>query len=271
VLTALAAILPSPLLARIGVESPDPEVAGEVRWTRDRYGSRFAVVAPFATPEGPVRWYLWDIDACAFVPLPVHAGFYASPEEALAAWQVGVGAFAAGGTSWRRIDDSGLLADMLPKPAEVSALGGESAAQLAEHHRCRRLAEVVLDLPPVLSLSVPETALDLGPDRFVTWWRRRAEGPPPADLQALAEEMFDSWPALAPALFDTCSPHRVESVSRQIRDEYRDDADELLALLPAWVAWLSERTGLPSELRERALARIGATVPDDNLMRLVTE
>jgi hypothetical protein len=272
VLAALAAILPSPLLARAGAESLDPEVTGEVLWTRDRYGSRFAVVAPIGTPEGPVRWYLWDIDACAFVPLPVHAGFYASPEEALAAWQVGVGAFAAGGTSWHRIDDSGLLADLLPKSEEISVLGGESAAQFTEYHRCRRLAEVILDLPPVVSLSVPETALDLGPDRFVTWWRKRAEGPEPGNLEALAGEMFDSWPALAPALFDTCSPHRVESVSHQIRDEYREDADELLALLPAWVAWLSERTGLPPELRERALARIGgATVPDDNLMRLVAE
>ncbi|WP_433794886.1 hypothetical protein [Actinoplanes sp. CA-252034] len=269
---ALAAILPSPLRDRTGLDSPDPEVAGEVRWTRDRYGSRFAVAAPFATPEGPVRWYLWDIDACAFVPLPVHAGFYASPEEALAAWQVGVGPFAAGGTSWRRVDDSGLLADLLPKPEEISALGGESAEQFTEYHRCRRLAEVVLDLPPVLRLDVKETALDLGPDRFVSWWRGRAEGPEPGNLEALAEEMFDSWPMIAPALFDTCSPHRVESVSHQIRDEYRKDADELLALLPAWVTWLSERTGLPSELRERALARTGAaTVPDDRLMQRVAE
>ncbi|MEU4155050.1 hypothetical protein [Actinoplanes sp. NPDC026670] len=269
---ALAAILPSTALDRTGLDAPAPEVAGEVRWTRDRWGSRFAVLAPFATPEGPVRWYLWDIDACAFVPVTVHAGFYASPEEALAAWQVGVGAFAAGGTAWRRIDDSGLLADLLPKPEEVSALGGESAEQFTEYHRCRSLAEAVLDLPPVLTLNVPETALDLGPGRFVTWWRTRADGPEPANLDALAAEMFDSWPMIAPALFDTCSPHRVESVSHQIRDEYREDADELLALLPAWVTWLSERAGLPPELRERALARTGATtLVDDNLMRRVPE
>jgi hypothetical protein len=271
-LAALAAILPAPLVDRTGVEPPRPEMAGEVRWTRDRYGSRFAVTAPFATPEGPVRWYLWDVDACAFTPLTVHAGFYASPEEALAAWQVGVGAFAAGGTSWRRIDDSGLLADLLPKAEEITALGGESAEQFTEYHRGRRLAEVIRDLPPVLSLNVPETALHLGPERFVTWWRKRAEGPEPAGLDALVEDLFDSWPAVAPALFDTCSPHRVGAVSHQIREEYRDDADELLALLPAWVAWLSERTGLPAELRERALARIGgATVHDDNLMRQVAE
>ncbi|BEL08390.1 hypothetical protein Q0Z83_065810 [Actinoplanes sichuanensis] len=272
VLAALAAILPSTALDRTGLDAPDPQVAGEVRWTRDRWGSRFAVLAPFATPEGPVRWYLWDIDACAFVPVAVHAGFYASPEEALAAWQVGVGAFAAGGTSWRRIDDFGLLLDLLPKPDEVSALGGESAEQFTEYHRCRRLAEAVLDLPPVLTMNVPETALDLGPERFVTWWRTRAEGPEPANLKALTEEMFDSWPILARALFDTCSPHRVESVSHQIREEYREDADELLALLPAWVTWLSERTGLPAELRERALARTGgATTTENDLMRRVVE
>ncbi|MEU8660047.1 hypothetical protein [Actinoplanes philippinensis] len=270
VLTTLAGILPSPLLARTGLESPDPEVAGEIRWTHDRYGSRFAVLAPFATPDGPIRWYLWDIDACAFVPLPVHAGFYASPEEALAAWQVGVGAFAAGGTSWRRVDDSGLLTDLLPRSKEISALGGESAEQFTEYHRCRRLAEVVLDLPPVLRLDVPETALDLGPDQFVAWWRQWGGAPEPAGLQGLAEEMFDSWPAAAPALFDTCSPHRIASVSHQIRDEYREGADELLALLPAWVTWLTERAALPPELRERAMARIG-DAGDVHLMRRVAE
>lgn len=270
VLATLAGILPSPLLARTGLESPDPEVAGEIRWTDDRYGSRFAVLAPFVTPEGPVRWYLWDIDACAFVPLTVHAGFYASPEEALAAWQVGVGAFAAGGTSWRRVDDSGLLTDLLPRSREISALGGESAEQFTEYHRCRRLAEVVLDLPPVLRLDVRETALDLGPDQFVGWWRQWGGAPEPAGLQGLAEEIFDSWPAAAPALFDTCSPHRIASVSHQIRDEYREGADELLALLPAWVTWLTERTALPPELRERALARIGDADGVD-LMRRVAE
>jgi hypothetical protein len=257
VLTAVTNILPAPLRERTGLTVAGPEVHGEVRWTRDRYGSRFAVVAPFATPEGPVRWYLWDIDACGLLPLPVHAGFYASPEEALAAWQVGVGAFAAGGTSWRPIDDSHLLADLLPKPEELGPLGGESAEQHAEYHRCRRLAEVVLELPSVFSPDGPRAVPDDGPERFAAWWREHEDGPEPANLDALAEVLFDAWPSIVPGLFGTCSPHRVEWVSGQVRDEFRDGADEILALLPAWVNWLAERGGTPAELRDRALSRAG--------------
>src|SRR4051812_6995652 len=37
-----------------------PEVTGQVLWTSDRYGSRFAVTAPIATAEEARRWYLWD-------------------------------------------------------------------------------------------------------------------------------------------------------------------------------------------------------------------
>ncbi|MDI6097432.1 hypothetical protein QLQ12_02315 [Actinoplanes sp. NEAU-A12] len=263
-LAALAAVLPAPLRERTGLTVADPGVPGEVRWTRDRYGSRFAVVAPFATPEGPVRWYLWDVDACGFTPLPVHTGFYASPEEALAAWQVGVGALAAGGTSWRRIDDSLLLADLLPKPEDLGALGGESAEQHAEYHRCRRLAQVVLGLPSVLSFGTSKTALDAGPERFAAWWRDHADGPEPANLDDMIEDLFDAWPRIVPDLFDTCSPHRVESVAQQLRDELREEAGGVLALLPAWVTWLSGRTGLPAELRERALARIGETTGENS-------
>ena len=61
-------------------------VSGEVLWTRDRYGSRFAVAAPIATPDCPVRWYLWDIDVCGHEAFTVRSGFYATPEAALAGW-----------------------------------------------------------------------------------------------------------------------------------------------------------------------------------------
>lgn len=237
VLGAVAAIMPMPIRGRAGVEVAGPETAGEVRWTRDRYGSRFAIVAPFTTPEGPVRWYLWDVDACD-LPRPEHAGFYASPEEALAAWQVEVGALAAGGTSWRRIDDSRLLSGLLPAPEEFGPIGGETTAQFAEYHRCRRLAEVVRELPQVLTFDTPRTALDLGPKAFVTWWRRTRREPEPEIF--LVEELFEMWPSAVPELFDTCSPHRVDAVTEQIRDEFGDGADGLLALLPAWVTWLSE-------------------------------
>ncbi|WP_430791627.1 hypothetical protein [Actinoplanes sp. G11-F43] len=251
---AVTAIMPMPLRSGTGAEVDGPETAGEVRWARDRFGSRFAIAAPFTTPEGPVRWYLWDVDACDFLPRPAHTGFYASPEEALAAWQVDAGAFAAGGTSWRRVDDSRLLDGLLPAPEEYGPIGGETAAQLAEYHRCRRLAEVVRRLPQVLTFDPPETALDLGPKSFVTWWRRTRMEPEPEIF--LVEDLFDAWPSAIPELFDTCSPHRLTAVSAQIRAEHRDDAPALLSLLPAWVTYLAERTTLPDTLRDHTLSHL---------------
>jgi hypothetical protein len=264
VLAALAATLPEPMRERAGLRAPERTVAGEVLWTRDRYGSRIAVIAPFGTPEGPIRWYLWDIDACDFAPMPVHAAFYASPEEALAAWQLGVGAVAAGGTSWRRIDDSRLLEDLLPNPQEIAAMGGESAEQLAEYHRCRSLAESVLEQPPVITLKARETALDAGPAAFAAWWRKRADRPEPEGLDGLIEDLFEAWPVIAPDLFDTCSPHRVEATAGRIRSEYPGDQAVLFALLTDWVTWLAERSGLPADLLDRSLARIGVEPPTGN-------
>jgi hypothetical protein len=261
VLSALAAILPAPMLERAGLRAPERTVAGEVLWTRDRYGSRLAVIAPFGTPDSPVRWYLWDIDACDFAPMPVHAGFYASPEEALAAWQLGVGAVTAGGTSWRRIDDSRLLEDVLPNPREIGAMGGESVEQLAEYHRCRSLAESVLEQPPVITLKARETALDAGPAAFAAWWRKRADRAEPDGLDDLIEDLFEVWPVIVPDLFDTCSPHRVEATAGRIRSEFAGDRAALLALLSDWVTWLAERSGLQGDLLDRSLARVGAQPP----------
>jgi hypothetical protein len=75
VLTALAAVLPDPFpdavdetITRLRAlpagrvlptVPPGPEVTGQVLWTSDRYGSRFAVAAPILAVEEAARWYLW--------------------------------------------------------------------------------------------------------------------------------------------------------------------------------------------------------------------
>lgn len=248
VAAAVTAVLPSPLRQRTGLELPDPELRGEMRWTRDRYGSRFAVVAPFAVPGAPVRWYLWDIDACAFAPVPVHAGFYASPEEALAAWQVGVGPAAAGGTAWQAVDDSTLLRRLLPDLDGLVALGGETVEQHAEYLRCRRLAEVLLDLAPLL----PITREDPRPALVAGWLRRWDDAP--AQERDAAHAVAMAWPDDIPALYESCSPHRVAYVVQSLREEYPDDdlAEKAVALLPRWLDWMVEYTGMPAELAERA-------------------
>src|SRR5262249_12297830 len=107
VLTAMAGIVPFPLSAtaaeaieylrglpggHVLPKTPHgPTVPGQVLWTRDAYGSRFGVTAVFSSPHGPDRWYLWDIDACGHQAFTVHSAYYPTAEQALAAWQAGVG------------------------------------------------------------------------------------------------------------------------------------------------------------------------------------
>lgn len=217
------------------------------QWTRDGYGSRFAVTAPF----GPDRWYLWDIDACTYRPITVHSGFYRSADDALADWRSGVGDVAATGAGWTEIDDTGLLEALLPKVEGLLAVGGESPSQLAEYLRGRGLAEAVLAATP---RAVPELPDEPTHRDFVSWMRRQAPADLPADLDELADALAEIWPMDVEGLYHCCSPHRVAHVALTVHEEWLDDyPDRVLALLPAWVTWLGEVAGTPSDLVDRAL------------------
>jgi hypothetical protein len=271
VLTAVAGILPYPeseaaaeaiTRLRDGVgrrvlpsAPPGPTVTGPVRWTRDRYGSRFAVVAPITTADQPPRWYLWDIDACGHEAFTVHSGYYATPEAALSAWQAGVGPTASEGTELAPVDDPWLVAELLPAEAGVLRTGGENEEQFAEYHRSKRLGQAVRQaLPP------PGRQPDRGPDKttaaaeFAAWLRDRNPGQP-QDLDELTEELADSWGINdIDAVFTTCSPHRVASFMDHVPGYYVDEiADRLIALLPDWITWLAERNATPPELADRSL------------------
>ncbi|MGK5682124.1 hypothetical protein [Actinoplanes sp. URMC 104] len=251
VLAAVLGIMPGELAREVGWEPDEKRPVGEVSWTRDRYGSRFAVLAPFAPPGDRVRWYLWDVDACA-QPITVHSGYYASPEEALADWRAGVGGFASAGARWAPIDDTVLLEAVLPRVEGMIALGGESVEQFAEYLRCRRLAEIVLaevreDPARGPRPGVPE------PAAFVQW--RVARGVARRDDADLAEALAEVWPREVAELYSCCSPHRIAHVVLALRDEFGDDyAEQARHVLPDWVAWLSERAGTAPELVDRALA-----------------
>lgn len=273
VLTAVAGILPYPnseaaddAIARLrntagghaSPTSPGPVLTGPVLWTRDRYGSRFAVTAPITTAEAPMRWYLWDIDACGHQAFTVDSGFHGTSAAALARWQAGVGPIAAAGTELTAVDDPSLLAQLLPAELGFMRVGGENEAQLAEYHRSRRLAETVQQ-----AMSSPGTDSDDGLDavaavaEFTTWLRARDTDRQelPADLDELATELADSWSIndIGP-VFATCSPHRVALSVLHMRDFYRDDfADQLLALLPDWTRWLAARNATPPDLADRCL------------------
>jgi hypothetical protein len=65
--------------------------AGDPLITRDAYGSRFLVVAPFGYDGAASdHWYAWDIDACWILTV-VGAGVFATAQDALAEWQRAVG------------------------------------------------------------------------------------------------------------------------------------------------------------------------------------
>lgn len=142
VLTALTCVLPHPFnevvddtitrlrglpAGRVLPAAPTGTVVtGTVLWTSDQYGSRFAVAAPIMTAEEPVRWYLWDIDACGHAALTLHSGYYPSSEAALAAWQTGVGQTVSAGAVLAPADDPWLLAALLPVDMGFMRPGGES-------------------------------------------------------------------------------------------------------------------------------------------------
>lgn len=244
---------------RVLPEAPaGPLLSGPVSWTRDRYGSRFAVAAPITTQGQPQRWYLWDIDACGHDTFTVHSGFYATEEAALAAWQAGVGPIAAAGTVLATVDDPWLMAELLPVEQGFMRVGGESVAQFAEYHRSRRLAELVKQAMPADEAGAT-SGLDTATAaaEFTAWLRARDADPThlPEDLDELATEIAESWCiSQIDALFATCSPHRVALCVLHMRNFYiAEFAEQLLTLLPTWTRWLAARNATPPELADRCL------------------
>ncbi len=272
VLTAVAGIVPYPyresaaeVIAQLRqapggrvlpAAPPGPAVTGPVLWIRDAYGSRFAVAAPITTGGQPVRWYLWDIDACGHQAFTVYSGFYPSCEDALAAWQAGVGQVAAGGTVLTPADDPWLLAELMYAEEGIPRADEASDNQFAECHRSMRLGqEVTATLPRAASrgdagLKAADAAVE-----FATWLRtsQTDQQELAADLDEIATELAESWCINnIDAVYATCSPHRVALDVLHIRDYYLDDfADHLLALLPAWTTWLAQRNATPPQLAER--------------------
>ncbi|MEU8004169.1 hypothetical protein AB0B66_23680 [Catellatospora sp. NPDC049111] len=151
------------------------------------------------------------------------------------------------------VDDPSLLAELLFPGDGFLRPGGESTEQLAEYHRSARLADTALS---TLTPSPYDPAEDLVADeaeKFVAWLRQHRPDRLSTDIDELAVELASSWRIDSPpALFHTCSPHRVASVVAHVRDYYEDDfAEQLLGVLPDWISWLAARTGLSPDLADR--------------------
>lgn len=251
----------SDLRKRRGVAPPLPpgaQLVDDVRWARDRYGSRFGVVAPFAAPGAATRWYLWDLDACGQTAITVYSGYHATPEDAFAEWRAGVGEFAAGDAQWVPADDIGILDEVLPRHEGFARIGGESEAQFAEFHRGQRLAELVREQIPAARHTSHGLGAEAAAEEFAAWRRAHRPDSLPDDLDGLAAELAATWRMAVKSVYDTFSPHRTAMVVSFLRDYYVDDtAKDLVALLPDWITWLAGRAGADADLLERSLAYAG--------------
>jgi hypothetical protein len=293
---------PAAQLAKRGLTPdapPDYQPTGEFLLARDAYGTRFLLVASFI-PNGtspslpPSHWYAWDLDWCALGNV-MAAGLFSSPAEALAEWRTAVGPVAAAsGLSTCPPD----LAMRLLHPALAlgtiweMVVGGEPRQLMREYfrlsHRACLLAEYLADTFPQTTVDeqpgdadedadedadAEEPAPDDRVQSFLNWHSERGDASDEArNLTALAvESLIEAWtPFLSPdrAMFYACSPHRIEVTGIELRDDYEpDDANAALRLLPDWVQWCAERTGLDAESAARSLeaARAqAAIVVDEN-------
>ncbi|NJP90397.1 hypothetical protein HCN51_13195 [Nonomuraea sp. FMUSA5-5] len=226
--------------------------AGEPLLLTDVYGSRHALVAPFAWDGEDPHWYCWDIDRCTGDRV-VHAAVFASAEEAFAEWRAAVGAHAAPDSTRPAPCDQVTVRDLvdpLCRSDLLSALmiGTESRQFIAELFRQRQRARALCEPFTV----APEAGPDLIPiiDDFAAWLRDRdGRRPEREDVATLA----DNWSDLSGPGYYACSPHRIEHTVILVADGYADEyAEAALDLLPEWVEWCIERTGLTGEPAERA-------------------
>jgi hypothetical protein len=236
---------------------------------RDAYGDRFLLAAPFSEPGQPAapdHWYAWDLDWCAY-GLVVAAGAYGSAADALAEWRAAVGPAAAAADLAPCAPELGirLLEPALGDSLQTEAvLGDEPAEFFREIPRLFRRAAAVADslghiLPRKRSGRLAD-ARDAAIENFLDWHAGHAWNSP--DARDAAEEALElilaEWgPDVPPdeRVFYACSPHRIGTCTSVLRDSYEPDwVNKALRLLPHWVQWCTERTGLDAECADRALA-----------------
>ncbi|WP_194891186.1 hypothetical protein [Catenulispora pinisilvae] len=227
---------------------------------RNEYGDRWAVLAPFAIDGLPdtAHWYCWDIDACG-IQRTVAAGVFATPEAAVAEWRTAVGPTATA-TTPETTDDLALIGELLSDLVQRGVfdgflVGDEPAELLAEYFRSRNRAASLLESvdpdgrrrrKPTRDRPTSEQIVEVA-DRFAGWCRQHGRGPLPD--QDSVYSLVDQWISGNPAAWRyACSPHRIRTVAVLLTDEFIPEyTREMLALLPHWVTWCAEKTGLDLE------------------------
>jgi hypothetical protein len=234
---------------------------GELWQMRDAYGGRFAVIAGFAYPDGAYpSVYLFDVDAGGFVTL-AGGGSFDGVTEAAEAWRARVGDTAAGAEPIPVEDPAGLHC-LVQWDGGDMLTGDETRSCLDNWFRARRRLH---DLAVVLHkrgtpLPVPgniyrDREADAEPlkEAFTAWYEQRYGKAPGADA---VEAMTYEWvEGTLPGCERMIAPGKVGLLVRLMRDWVQDDGTaEVRRLLPDWVRWHGEETGLPQELVDRAVA-----------------
>lgn len=260
-------------------EFPPTSPEGPLLWTWDELRSRIAVTTAFPDPgRSTPRWYLWDVDVCTPEPYVAFSGYFVGKNEALKHWLARVGPGITTRSKWQQVDDSSgpIVARLLPGDASRFELDGV-AQRYTECHRSRRLAEEIRYWfdevgEPDLDEDDDEDDWDgAGQDAAAAW---AALSPRPLD-PAVAPRRFAAWrsehrpdvPTLAPddptllllsklwfsgrvpeMRVASCSPHRTAVFVELCRDTLAADiAEQVLTLLPDWVAWFGPTTGVRAE------------------------
>ncbi|MET0521529.1 MAG: hypothetical protein ABW156_06070 [Jiangellaceae bacterium] len=163
-------------------------------------------------------------------------------------------------------DDTETLDALLVGEVEGIRHGGETQAQYAEFLRSRRLGRTVRQAAgPAHGRNLPRLSADTAAEQFARRLRQLGHHEMPAGDKSdqrpatatdLATEMSESWfPREYPGLYPACSPHKVAVAVLHLRDYYKDEfAAELIAVLPEWIRFLAEHTGMTPDLTERCLA-----------------
>ncbi|MGH3798287.1 MAG: hypothetical protein ACRDSP_25855 [Pseudonocardiaceae bacterium] len=237
------------------------KATGEVWQMRDVYGARIALIAGFSYPDGMDRSvFLFDIDACGLVQI-AHAGAFDDVAQAAAVWRDVVGETAQNAWPERVETAEHLLCLVHCDSGEDTLQGFESRTVLDNWFRARRrihdLADALrkrgMPLPPAQSLYHD---LDTDPmaEAFTDWYvRRHGSEPDPEAVYALAEEWLEG---ALPDTWHAASPHRIEFQLTLINDWIPDNPITVAAkeLLPEWVRWHGEQSGLPEHLVDRGVA-----------------
>jgi hypothetical protein len=247
--------------------SQQPAATGDVRVIRDVYGTRTGVLAGFRYPADASPWvYLIDLDASGAVRL-AGGGAFDDMDQAASAWRAAVGDSAADAVPEAATGES-LTALVYYEHQEELLFGDESLAVMIEWYRAGLRGQEVMAAAEAHGIALPAPRyLFAGIDymsaakAFTDWYSsRHGHVPPKQPVRYLAEEWLEG---MLPGTEHMVSPARSRFYHELIDDwQEGQERDAALDLLPEWVRWNGEESGVPALFLERAVSAATGNVAD---------